>query len=406
MLICCVYAVIILIGRIVGEEIVNQNVPSANSTHPEENMNVPEIITYYGYPVESHTIVTKDHYILTLHRIPYGKTKGNNKTRQPVIVQHAFLESSADFVVCGEEKSLAFILANNGYDVWLTNSRGNKYSRQNQVLSTDDKEFWDFSFDEMAKYDLTAIIDYVADITLQSGNIQYIGHSMGTTMFFALMSEQPEYNKKIKAMMALAPVAGLKYITSPISYLSPFAEYYYRMSNFLGQYKLLADGIVTQFLAKYGCEKSGLEKMCENIFFIFTGYDESQLDEKNLPVILSHSPAGTSTKTLIHFAQEVQAKGRFQHFDYGEEENLKRYGSPSPKEYNLGNVTVPVAVFYGDNDWLAAKKDVEISYNKLPNKIEIYRVPYPKFNHIDFVWAKDAPKLLYQRLLKLMRQFN
>jgi lysosomal acid lipase/cholesteryl ester hydrolase len=40
----------------------------------------------------------------------------------------------------------------------------------------------------------------------------------------------------------------------------------------------------------------------------------------------------------------------FLHFDYGSAENLKRYGTTYPPEYNLTKVTVPVYLVYGDND--------------------------------------------------------
>ncbi len=32
-----------------------------------------EMIEYWGYPVEEHRVTTDDGYILTMHRIPYGK---------------------------------------------------------------------------------------------------------------------------------------------------------------------------------------------------------------------------------------------------------------------------------------------------------------------------------------------
>lgn len=33
----------------------------------------PEIIRYWGYPVEVHHVVTRDGYVLELHRIPRGR---------------------------------------------------------------------------------------------------------------------------------------------------------------------------------------------------------------------------------------------------------------------------------------------------------------------------------------------
>ena len=48
-----------------------------------------------------------------------------------------------------------------GYDVWLGNNRGNIYCRKHVKFTTADKEFFDYSFYEMGKYDLPAMIDKV-----------------------------------------------------------------------------------------------------------------------------------------------------------------------------------------------------------------------------------------------------
>jgi len=40
----------------------------------------------------------------------------------------------------------AFVVARAGYDVWLGNSRGNRYSRGHIKYTTNDAEFWDFDF--------------------------------------------------------------------------------------------------------------------------------------------------------------------------------------------------------------------------------------------------------------------
>ena len=60
----------------------------------------PEFIRKDGYPSESHEIETEDGYLLTVHRIP-GK-EGST----PVFLQHGLLESSADWILPGKNRSL------------------------------------------------------------------------------------------------------------------------------------------------------------------------------------------------------------------------------------------------------------------------------------------------------------
>lgn len=78
---------------------------------------------------------------------------------------HGLLDCSDTFIINDEDKAPAFVLANRGYDVWLANNRGNKHSQDHINLTTKDKEFWDFTFEEMAFYDLPAAFRYVNDKT-------------------------------------------------------------------------------------------------------------------------------------------------------------------------------------------------------------------------------------------------
>lgn len=111
---------------------------------------------------------------------------------------------------------LAYILAEEGYDVWLGNARGNHYSRRHLTLNPNlfgDKSFWQFSWDEVGNIDLPAMIDHVLGQTGKSA-LHYIGMSQGTTAFFVMGSMRPEYNKKIISMHALAPVAYMTHTTN------------------------------------------------------------------------------------------------------------------------------------------------------------------------------------------------
>lgn len=71
------------------------------------------------------------------------------------------------------------------------------------------------SWHEMGLYDVPAMIDYILDNTGQK-SLLYIGYSQGTTAFFVMASERPEYNGKVKGMVCLAPIAFLYNQRSPL----------------------------------------------------------------------------------------------------------------------------------------------------------------------------------------------
>lgn len=58
------------------------------------------------------------------------------------------------------QSSLAFQLANQGYDVWLGNSRGNKYSRGHEEYDEYWGQYWNFNIFDLAT-DLNENIDWV-----------------------------------------------------------------------------------------------------------------------------------------------------------------------------------------------------------------------------------------------------
>lgn len=70
----------------------------------------------------------------------------------------------------------------------------------------DQKQFFDYSFYELAKFDLPANIDFVLEKTNQS-KISYIGHSQGTTQMFTALAEDIDHmTDKINVFIALAPI--------------------------------------------------------------------------------------------------------------------------------------------------------------------------------------------------------
>jgi pimeloyl-ACP methyl ester carboxylesterase len=127
---------------------------------------------------------------------------------------HGIIAASGDYLVLGKKSALAYLLADNNYDVWMGNSRGNKYASVN-YRTADFSRLWDFSYNEIGQYDLAAMIDYVLAYTRQS-KLFFVGHSQGTTALIVLLATRPEYNLKIAQAHLLAAVTFQKYLPNQL----------------------------------------------------------------------------------------------------------------------------------------------------------------------------------------------
>lgn len=85
-------------------------------------------------------------------------------------------------------------------------------------------------------------------------------------------------------------------------------------------------------------------------------------------------------------------------------ENMKHYNQVTPPIYDVTNVNVPVALYYGAQDWLATVSDVQFLRQNLPNIVDDLNVE--KYNHLDFIWALDAKQMVYDRMLQLMSNYD
>ncbi|KAF4520578.1 hypothetical protein B566_EDAN011131 [Ephemera danica] len=322
------------------------------------------MISRRGYPTETHFVTTADYYILQMHRIP-------NPGKPVVFLQHGLLGASSDWIVLGPELGLAYILYNAGYDVWMGNARGNTYSRNHTFLNPDkDSDFWRFTWHHMGVYDIAAELDHVTSVSGEE-QVVYIGHSMGTTMFWILCSEKPKYNAKIKQMHALAPVAFMGKVRSPLRLMAPFVMQIEWLLEMIGVDEFLPSNNFFTFMGQAACRDEALfQIVCSNIVFLIAGYDSAQMNETTLPVLMDHNPAGSSTKTFVHYAQEMNS-WKFEMFNFGYFDNKDMYGVRDPPDYRLEKASI--------------------------------RVPLDAFNHLDFVWAMDVRSLLYDTIVSLLK---
>ncbi|XP_060063494.1 gastric triacylglycerol lipase-like [Ylistrum balloti] len=340
----------------------------------------PEMIRYNGYPVEVHNVTTKDGFILETHRIPGGR-----KTIKPVslavanrpvvLFQHGLNAGSDCFIENGPNASLPFILADQGMDVWLSNSRGNVYGLRNIHFDSSQDEFWAWSWDEMATRDLPAVVDYIRGVTNVS-RLYYIGHSQGTTTMFAQLSQDPEFAKKIKLFVALAPIGKLGHIKGMLKLVADLTQNSDDVHKLFGRKSFMMNSSISTFLAAKVCDEQPITFVC-SVATSITGFD---LQQTNWEV-----------KTDL-----------YQKYDYGSPAlNMAKYNQTTPPRYAIQNIKTPVAFFNGNKDWLSNPTDVTFLLSNLPNIVK--KKTFPHYDHVDFILAEDAPKILYPEVLELIK---
>jgi gastric triacylglycerol lipase len=79
-----------------------------------------------------------------------------------------------------------------------------------------DPEFWQFTFQNMSRYDLPAAFSYICNVTGYE-KIDYIGHSQGSMiMFIALADKNQAVISRLNHYIAWGPVMYVENITSTV----------------------------------------------------------------------------------------------------------------------------------------------------------------------------------------------
>ncbi|KAJ8672695.1 hypothetical protein QAD02_003955 [Eretmocerus hayati] len=366
------------------------------------------LVQRHGYPAEEHYVMTHDGYILVMHRIPGSPSNPKSFEKPIVFLQHGLFLSSDTFVLLGPGKDLAFLLADAGYDVWFGNARGNTYSRYHASLSTEEKEFWQFSYHEIGLFDLSASIDYVLSTTGQP-KLVFIGYSMGASEIFVLLSILPEYNRKITLIVCLAPIAFWRNrLPIGLQFLANNADAMEDLTNQYDYYEILPQSSYFARLSDNLCRNQntrGGQLTCASLLYLTPIADVTRFNMTAYPTVLKYFPAGTSIQAVLHYTQNM-VSGRFQAYDHGPLLNYEKYSRKTPPSYNLKQVTAPVAIFYGNNDYFTTPKNCEILRGALPNVVLFKKIPHDRFNHLDVLWAVDSKKLLYPDVLSIIGRYT
>ena len=337
--------------------------------------------------------------------IPHGLENADAGDRPPIILIPSIIDNSVIWAVHGRDLSPAFYYANQGYDVWIPNTRGTTLSLEHETLDwSTDREYWELNWLDYSIDDRDTI-QYVVDNT-NYDTVTLLAVNTFNTHIFLGMSDQPDfYNERVSLFVSLSPVLQYQYNSFPtfnvncenpetIALLTEYGLPYLlppRTTFSIGLAAQAVDvlsrlfpGFTAFFVARQG------------LFEDPATYDED-------PFINSFSQLEWSLSTMYmnHLFQNCHA-GRFQYYDYGAEENVERYGSEIPPEVPMENIDLPVALFIGPLDALGSEENIEYIVERLGDNL-VFQQEYEGFGREQYMTGVDMHYL--EDVVDLMEQY-
>ncbi|KAI7899403.1 Alpha/Beta hydrolase protein [Cokeromyces recurvatus] len=375
---------------------------------PDELLTQDE--TYYadrwGYTSEMHQVVTKDGYVLNMYRI-YKKTLN---LKRPVMIGHGLFQCSGAFVL-NEERSLAFTLSDEGYDVWVGNNRSIT-GYDHISLSHKDPEYWNWGLKELGVYDFCAMIEYIKEYTGFS-KVAYIGHSQGNAQAFIALKLCPDIKDSLSCFVALAPAvfSGDLVKKFPLCLLINLSDWIYTLmfgkTSFLPIMKLVQTMIeprIFSFLAY------------SMFSYLFNWWDNHWLRRRKVKYF-QFTPRPVSARLISDWLAGWGRKGTLLYVADKEQEDDDTKKDTTKK--------VPLIVFYGTSDYLVngerfvrtfpgyenhglGEQSPPVNDSRplfsMLNLVQVERLV--GYEHMDTIWGHDNHKTTYPIILKNLKNIK
>lgn len=363
-----------------------------------------DLCAVFGYTAEEHVVQTKDGYLLGLHRLAYKKGEedarvncGPNSIKKKVVYLHHGLLMNSEVWVCltDAQRTLPFVLVDKGFDVWLGNNRGNKYSKKSVKTSPGTTDFWNFSIDEFAFHDIPDSIAYILDSTGQP-SLSYIGFSQGTAQAFATLAIHPKLNEKVNVFIALAPAMspdGLNNgIVDALVKASPQVLFL-----LFGRRSILKSATMWQSILYPPIFVRAIDV---GLSFLF-GWKTKNISASQKLAAYPHLYSFTSTKSVVHWFQIIRHKS-FQMYDDDVHPPLSTTSKYTKvAKYPTRNIKTPIVLVYGGSDSLV---DIKIMLRELPKRTAATEIPH--YEHLDFLWARDVDAQVFPHVFDALDSFT
>lgn len=389
-----------------------------------------EIIIRSGYKYENHYVMSDDGYVTELIRIVNPLADRQHIKQPPVMLLHGGTIDPTAYVwaspiqhkpevyprteesgpMTSWNRSLGFMLANNGYDVWLVGTRGSDSKNEGHIryknaksidLSGDSdkkhieapvegaleaRQFWSFTMDDIIQYEVPRQIDRVLELT---GARKVLLHSYSQSTFITLtmLAEHPDYADKVHGLVSMAPV--INDVGS-----NRLSKYGLRMlCGYLPLdvgITLFSEVLLTKMtraiwvkLNEHKYLRYNLIKPLQNFLY---GSSAKWLTLME-PAVIGHSLMPLGFGQLKQCCQQVIVK-HYQKYDYGPVENQLKYGQLKPPKVNLTDLHIKNwMVISGSRDNFAPPASVKQILNDVEHPTPYRHINVEGYNHLDVVAA-------------------
>jgi lysosomal acid lipase/cholesteryl ester hydrolase len=354
-----------------------------------------------GLSLKTHKTVTEDGYEIILHNCCLSQT--TPKKRPPVLLVHGLMQDAESFL-CGGSTSLVSHLVNAGYDVWIGNNRGTKYSSNHLKFNRDHIDYWNYCIDDLAVYDVPAMVEYVLQET-RSSQLAYVGFSQGSTQGFASLFSHQKLHSKISLFIALSPALKCSGLSSfwLQKLLQTFPQLLFHAFGRLGMLSFCED--VRQVLSKSFF--ASIVKYAMK--FLFHWNCENITSQRRVEFFqFCYSPS--SVKCVDHWFQIIH-RGSLKCYAHHEKASrtVRSQEFTSIKSGDMSydlrqRINCPVAIFYGGSDTLITRNIHEV-LNEMSDSIKFLHCE-PSYEHLDMIWADNAHEKIFPKIIQQLEKYH
>lgn len=392
-----------------------------------------------GYKTEAYYSIADDGYVTQILHLINPMVDQKELRSPPVVLQDAvhiepscYLFASSiqhkpqkyprtfgqDGPIASSNRSLAFTLANNGFDVWLVSTRGvNNANRafvkdperyrylganfkpdKSMLQYSKSSEYWYFGLDELIAYEMKNQLDLVLNLT-KAIDFFYVSYSLSTPTTLIFLAEHREYARRVRQYVQLSPAIAASHPTvfSRVVFEEMMPLFPTRGIGLLPLYS--GESIIKHlFLQTSRSMELRYTLLYELLAQLFGPSPKYQTNlERNM---LAHIFLPNSFKEIQHYALNSKAR-KLTKFDYGPAKNFQVYGQYDPPIYNASYIEVQNwMVFSGTEDVLASPETVQRFLNNTSSPKPVNHKIIPLFAHLDMVAGVENDKYVNLPILQ------